>query len=1080
MGKRLLSFIAICMFAVSMAFAQKQVTGTVVDDLGEPVVGASVLVKGTTIGSATDLNGKFTIKDVPNSASTLMVSYIGMKTKEVAIKPNLKVALESDSKNLDDVVVTALGMTKSQKAIGYAATTIKEDAIKTVPVNNVTEALAGKVAGVNFSTSQSGPGGATSIAIRSFSSITGSNEPLWVVDGVPMVNNTVGSSSGDNVMGSGVSNLNQDDIETMTILKGAAATALYGSRAANGVVLVTTKSGSKSGGKNFTIEANAGLQWSQVSYVPQMQDKFGQGWNGNRTLDENGSWGPEMDGKWRVYGAIYDNSQLMQQFKAVKNSVRNFFETGLQQNYSVNMAGNTEKSSYYLSYSHNNEDGVIPSDKDKYTRNTIGYRGSFQPTKWLKLSSNVNLALAKTSSVPTDQGTTMIDGLYEMPRNISIADLKDLTNPFNTPDAYYTEYGITNPYWAIENNYSNLDQKKVYGKVQADITPVKNFTFTYRFGFDYSDYDLKEGLAKITADNPSTSGDNKQDGSVVGRYQRRYETNHDFLANYSNAFGDLTLDVTLGVNMNERYVTQMSTSGSNLTIPTGWWDLANAASHTPTESQSKRRTFGVLGDVQLGWKEQLFLDITGRNDWSSTLPKDNNNFFYPGVTASWIFTETFKDKINPAFISFGKLRAAFGKTGNDASPYYTNNTFVSGFANTPYNGSAINFPMSNGTNSFKTAATKGSSTLKPEMTSEWEFGTEIHFLNNRLSLDAAYYDRTTSDMIMQLNADPASGYSYIMTNFGKVNNHGIEIALNATPIRSKDWQWDVNVNFAKNWNKVKELPEELGGQYTINQFSTSADAIYMRAVVGQELGQLYGYEQQYVDAQNNLKYDVIDDVLSLNPEYDASTGSILCGSDGLPIRTNDVVSLGKSTQNKWTGGFGTDLRWKNLSLSAQFDLHYGGYMFSRTKNLMQFTGNGIETLYNDRRAFVVPGSVVEGEDGKYIENTNAIDQFSGTYQDWFDAGCNVSSNALLVSKTYLKLRTLAVGYSLPKSWLRAATLQDVRISFVASNLFTWTPASNAFIDPDTSSYGSDLYGQFGELYSNPGSRKFGFNVKIKF
>lgn len=1069
----------LCLVATLTTLAQTAITGTVVSAHdNEPVIGATVKVKGASQGAVTDVNGKFSIQVA--SGKTLVVSYIGMQTVETPAKNGMIIRLAGDDRVLDEVVVTALGMTKNQKSIGYAATTLKEGELKTVPTGNITEALAGKVAGVSINQSQAGPGGATSINIRSFSSITGSNEPLWVIDGVPMVNNTIGSNTGDNVMGSGVSNLNQDDIESMTILKGAAATALYGSRAANGVVLVTTKSGAKTGSKSFQIEANAGIQWSRVANLPQMQDKFGQGWNGNRTLDENGSWGPEMDGKWRVYGAIYDNSQLMQEFKAVKDNVKNFFETGIQQNYSINMAGNSAKTTYYLSYSNNKEDGVIPGDHDTFQRNTFSMRGSHQATDWLKLSSNVNFAISETNSVPTDQGTTMIDGLYEMPRNISIADLKDLTNPFNTPDAYYTEYGITNPYWAIANNYSNLNQKKLYGKLQADINPIKDLTLTYRFGFDYSDYDLKEGMAKITADNPSTSGDNRQDGSVYVRYQRRYELNHDFLANYGHKFGDFDVNVTAGVNINERYLTQTSTSGSNLTIETGWWDLANAASHTPSEAQSKRRLIGLLGDIQLGWKDQVFLDITGRNDWSSTLPKDNRSFFYPGITASWNFTETFKDIISPEVLNYGKIRAAWGKTGNDADPYFTNNTFVSGFANTPYNGSAINFPMSNGANSFKTSATKGSSTLKPEMTSEWELGTELHFLNNRLTIDASYYDRTTSDMIMQLNADPASGYSYIMTNFGKVNNHGWEIAINATPIRTKDFEWNVNLNWAKNWNKVKELPEELGGQYTINAFSTSADAIYMRAVVGEELGQLYGYEQQYVDASNNLKYDVIDDVLQLNPKFDEATGKILCGEDGLPTRTSDVVSLGKSTQNRWTGGFGTSLRYKNFTLSAQFDVHYGGYMFSRTKNLMQFTGNGVVTLYNDRRPFIVPGSVIPDGEGGYEENTVAISNFSGAFQDWFDAGCNESSNALLVSKTYLKLRTLAVGYNLPKSWLSAIHLQDVRLSFVASNLFTWTPASNAYVDPDTSSYGTDLYGQFGELYSNPTSRKFGFNVNVKF
>lgn len=1078
MGKRLWSFLTICAFTVSMAFAQQKVTGTVIEaETGEPVVGASVKVKGTTLGAATNLDGKFTLNDVPNSAKTIVVSYIGMTTKEVAIKPNVKVFLSSDAKNLDDVVVTALGITKKQKAVGFAVTTLKDE-IKEVPVSNVVEAIAGRAPGVTVNSSQTGPGGAVSVQIRSFSSITGNNEPLWVIDGIPVQNNTVGSNLGDNVMGSGISNLNQDDIESINILKGAAATALYGSRAANGVVVVTTKSG-KLSNKNFQIEANAGLQWSSVANIPQYQSKYGQGWNGMRTIDENGSWGPQMDGVWRVYGAEYDNSQLLQKFEAV-NDIKDFFETGLQQNYSVNMSGNSENTTYYLSYSHNRDNGVIPGDKDNYKRNTFAVRGSHQATKWLKFSSNLNLAVSTTSSVPTDQGTTAIDGLYEMPRNISFGDLKDLSSPFNTPEAYFTEYGITNPYWAIENNYNFLSQKKIYGKMQADINPIKELTLTYRFGFDYSDYDLKEGLAKITADNPSTSGSNKSDGSLYTLYQRRYELNHDFLANYANTFGDFNLDATAGVNINERYVTSLYNTGSKFSVPSGWWDIANAASNTPGETQSKRRLVGVFADIQLGWKDQVFLDITGRNDVSSTLPEANNSFFYPGITASWIFTETLKDYISPNILSFGKIRAAYGKTGNDADPYKVFDTFVSGFANTPYTASAINFAMSNGTNAFKTSATKGSQTLVPEMTTEWELGTELHFLNNKISLDFSYYNRATRNEIMQLDVEPATGFSYMMTNFGKVRNHGFEIAINATPYRTKDWQWNVNANFCKNWNKVEELPEELGGQYTINRFSTTADAIYMRAVVGQEIGQLYGYEQQYVDASNNLKYVEINKKLQLNPKFDESSAKILCGSDGLPQRTKDVVALGKSTQNKWTGGFGTSLRWKNLNFAAQFEVRYGGYMFSRTKNLMQFTGNGIETLYNDRRAFVVPNSVVADDNGNYIENTNVIDLYSGRFQDWFGNGCNESSNSLLVSKTFLKLRSLSIGYSLPKHWIRTLSLSDVKVSFVANNLFTWTPADNAFIDPDTSSFGTGLEGSFGELYSNPSCRKFGFNVNVKF
>lgn len=1082
--RKLLSIIAMLVLSLSMLMAQNRtVTGSVISaEDGEPVIGATVIVPGTNIGTVTGLDGKFSL-NVPENAKQLTISYVGMASQTVNIRNNkVSVYLEADDKILDDVVVTALGLKKSEKSIGYAATNLKSEDLHVVPVSNVGDAIAGKVAGVSVSTTSTSPGAASSITIRSFSSLTGNNQPLWVIDGVPIVNNNISSNKGDNTMGGGASQLNQDDIEGITILKGAAATALYGSRAANGVILVTTKSGSSLKDKNFMVELNAGMQWSTVGILPQMQNVFGQGWDGSRTLDENGSWGPQMDGKERVYGAIYDNAQLLQKFQAVDDNVRGFFDTGVSYNTSISVAGKSDKTDYYLSYSRVGDDGIMPTDADSYGRNTISMNGSHRCTDWLKFSSNINFANSLTKTVLTDQGTTVIDGLYEMPRNISVADLADLSSPFNTPLAYYTEYGITNPYWALENNYSQLSQKKIYGKVQVDINPIKDLTLTYRFGFDYSDYDLKEGMAKISADNPSTSGDNKQDGSVYALYQRRYEINHDFLANYMHKWGDFDFSATAGVNLNERYATQMSTDASDLTIESGWWHLANAASLTPSESQSKRRLVGVLGDMTLGWKDQLFLDLTGRNDWSSTLPKDGNNFFYAGITGSWIFSEMLPDNMKD-YISYGKVRAAYGKTGNDADPYLTLNTFVSGFANNVYT-EATNFPMSNGTNAFKTSATLGSNTLTPEFTTEWELGADLYFLKNRIHVDFSYYDRKSDDQIMTLNADPASGYSFIVTNFGSIRNHGVELMVNFTPVRTKDWQWDVNFNWNKNYNNVEKLPEELGGEYVINSFSTSKNAVRMKAVVGQELGQFYTYEPQYVDANGNLKYIVIDDVLQSNPAYSGEGNIVVNESDGLPVLTTDVVASGKSTQNKWTGGFGTSLRYKGFSISANFDVRYGGYMFSRTKNLMRFTGNGIETIYNQRRAYIIPGSVnvTTDDNGKNIvsENYTAIDTYGDGIQALYDLGGIAGGEELLIDRTYLKLRTLAVSYTLPKAWSKKVFLDDVRVSFVANNLFTWTPASNCYIDPDVSSYGTDLSGSFGELYSNPSCRKYGFNIAVKF
>lgn len=1067
MKQRLTVFLACLFLSLGTMLAQTKVTGIVVSqEDSQPVVGVSVLVVGTNVGTVTGADGKFSLT-VPAGKSQLRFTYIGMETLEVSARPNMRIVLRSDETNIDEIVVTAMGIKKSEKALGYSATTLKAEDLQQIPVTDVTQAMAGKVAGVQVSATGTDPGAASSIVIRGFSSITGSNEPLWVIDGVPLTNTTY-STSGNSYLGAGSNMINNNDIESMTILKGAAATALYGSRAANGVVVITTKSGS-SARKNFEVNASFGQQYSQVATLPEMQNKYGQGWNGMRTLDENGSWGPEMDGTMRVYGPVVNNSQMLQKFEAVEDNVKDFFSTGVQSNADISLAGQSANTTYYMSYGYTHDDGIMPSHQaDIYKRNSLAFRGSHKANDWLSVSGSVNIANSTTNVPAADQGISVFDGIYEMPRNISITDLQDLTNIFNNPEGYYTEYGITNPYWVLANRYEVLDVKKVFGNAKVDINPFKNLTLTYRFGFDYSDSDTKRGDPKINVNNPA-GGDNNQLGEVYASYYRRYELNHDFLANYTNKFGDFDLNATVGVNMSERSSTNLNATVTDLTIEQGWWDLANGASPSVGETQWKRRMVGLFGDFQLSWKNQVYLTLTGRNDWSSTLPIDNNHFFYPGVTASWVFTEMMpKNDI----LTFGKARIAWGKTGNDPSVYLTSNTYVGGFANTVYHSEAVKFPMSNGTNAFKAVATLGSSTLKPEMTSEFELGLNLQFFKGRVGLDAAYYNRLTDDMIMTLGSDPAYGYTSIVTNMGSVRNKGIELLVNFTPVKTKDWQWDLSFNWAKNWNKVEKLPEELGGEYTLTRFSTSnnADVVYMKAVEGEEIGQLWVYKALRTD-----------------------DGRIVVDSKGMPILSDELQATGKTTMNKWTGGFSTELRYKTITLSAAFDVHYGGWMYSRTKNLMKFTGNGIMTVYNDRRDFVIPNSVQNvgtDEAPVYVENNTVVDYYGNrsgsksiygySIQDWIDNGDNWGGETNLVSKTYLKLRQIALSYDLPRKWIAPLYLQNVRLSLVGSNLLTWLPNSNKYIDPDVSSYGTGLLGSFGEDYTNPTCRKFGFNVAVKF
>ena len=1071
MVKRLTMFLAGIFLCLGSAFAQTQVDGIVVSqEDGQPVIGVSVLVIGTNIGTVTGNDGRFSLT-VPAGKSQLRFSYLGMETLEVSARPRMRIVLRSDDTNLDEIVVTAMGISRQQKTLGYSATQLDNDELTLGKMTDVTSALAGKVAGVQISASSADPGTANSVIIRGFSSINGNNQPLYVVDGVPLQQTTSLSQGHEEAMG-GISNINPNDIESMTVLKGAAATALYGSRAANGVIVVTTKSGKRGDGRNFTITYDGSVQWRTVATLPKFQNQFGQGWNGKQTFIENGSWGPEFDGSQQVYGPIWNHQQLIHKYEAVENNIKDFFETGLTTSHSVALSGVSDdsKMTYYLSYGYSGDDGIIPSNKDIYRRNTIAMRASYEPISWLRVSSSVNIATSKADVPGSFQGTSVIDGILEFPRDLSLVDRKDLSSPFNTPEAWYTPYGITNPYWAIENNYNHNDSKQVQGKIQADIKPIRQLTLTYRYGFDYTDYDFKIGFPQITLDDALINEDYgyapsnmNQDGWVFSRYLRKYEKNHDFLANWADKYldGMLDVNVTAGVNMNERYQTLSSGQTDKLTFNTGFWDLSNGSTISElSESQSKRRLVGLFGDITLGWDEMLYLGLTARNDWSSTLPLNKNSYFYPGATLSWIFTRLIpKNNI----LDFGKLRLAYGKTGNDASPYLTSARFIQGTSRAYYGSDVAKFPLG-GVNAFQAASTIGSSDLKPEMTTEYEIGLNLAFFGNRINIDAAYYNRETKDQIFTLPVDPASGYAYMVTNFGNVRNRGIELLVNTTPVRTKDFRWDLGFNFSKNNNKVLSMPASVeGGKTDIYSFSAGNDAVYFYAEEGNPMGEYYTYMPQYTN-----------------------DGKLIVGEDGQPLLTTDLKDTGKNMNPDWIGGVTTALSWKGITLSAALDIRKGGYMFSRSKNLMQFTGNGAITTYNERRPFVIPNSVVSDGKGGYVENTTPIflgggDLGYGDYQGFYnDYGWGQGGEAYLLNKSFVKLRNITLAYQLPKALVSKLYLSDITVSLFCNNVFTWTHKSNTFIDPEGSTTGNDLEGQFGELYVNPGCRTFGFNVGVKF
>lgn len=1067
MIKKLTLFLALVFLGAGISFAQMTVTGTVTaEEDGLPIVGATVQVVGSQAGTATDVDGMFTL-NVPSGKSMLRVSYIGMQTVEVAASPGMNIVLKSSDNTLDEVVVTAMGIKRSAKALGYSATAVKGDDITATRTNDIMSGLAGKVAGVQIAESSSDPGSSKSVIIRGVSSLSGNNQPLYIVDGVPMNNSATFSGDGLNSgfdFGNGASAVNPDDVESMTILKGAAATALYGSRAGNGVILITTKKGAKQA-RGVGIEYNGGLQWESVLRLPQTQDRFGMGWYGDKTDIENGSWGPEMDGSMLRYGWIYNNSQKMKSYVPIKNNMKDFFDTGFRFNNSLSYNGATDKSTYYLSLSQISDNGIIPTKKDSYDKYTFSARGSHREGH-VTFSTSLNYAFQRNKFVTTGQGTTsMYNSIMQTPRDISIAEFKDLSDPFNMPDYYYTPYGVTNPYWILENYQNDFEQERFYGNFEVRYDFLKYFNLTYRFGMDTNTSQHNIGQPNLRAlfgGSPNAAlepePDNlaKETGLVSQQTSRRREMDHNLMLTYDQQINnDWRVNASVGFNGNERRYSYLFGSVTNLTIPT-WFNLSNSAEIPTVEQyQWKRRYLGLYGTAEVDYKNFLYLTLNLRNDWSSTLPKGNRSFFYPGITASFLFSELLSPEARE-ILSFGKLRAAWGRTGNDAGVYMTNSVYAQALANSSgWADSAFPFTKT-GTNAYTAGNVLGSMNLSPEMTTEAEVGLQLAFFQNRLSFDISYYNRNTDKQIFSLNMDPATGYTAQNMNLGKINNKGVEILVNATPVKIGDFSWDVSWNFTKNKSKVISLPEELGGIANIYGLSGGTS---MYAIEGMPLGVFKAYVPLRTD-----------------------DGKIICDSKGLPIQNPDQQIVGDMNY-KYQMGFGTTLRYKGVSLSAALDIRKGGVMYSRTADIMYFTGNAIQTAYNNRNPFIVPNSVQQvgsDDDGNPIYGENTTFLTPSTMFNYWDAGGDKLDAAFLVDKSYVKLRNVVLTWDLPSKWFAKTFLTGVSISAFGNNLFVWTPKSNTFIDPEITSFGNDLEGNYGEYSANPSSRKFGFNLKVKF
>lgn len=1063
-------FLLVFILALSIfsGIAQTRVlTGTVSSsDDGLPIPGVSVSVKGTTTGTISDMNGGYSLT-VPDNAKTLVFSFVGMITQEVAITSASKidVKMKSDVIGVEEVVVTAMGITKDKKALGYAVSEFKREDLENVQVLDASTALQGKVAGVSISPSSGAPGASTRVLVRGISSLTGSNQPLYIIDGVPVNNeysNANSTSASTNAtrtvdFGNAASDINPNDIENISILKGAAATNLYGSRAANGVVIIKTKSGKKN--QDLRIDFSSSTSLMDVGRLPYYQEKFGQGWSNHFAYEENGSWGPMLDGKERLTGNVVNNSQRLAPFKYQKNSLRDFYEYGYTTDNSISLYGGMEKVGYLLSFTNANSDGIIPGESDVLKRNSVLFKANGGTDK-TKIDFSANYINKQLSAVATGQGDdagggkTIFQEILQNPINHYLPEYRNYMGPFDNLDNYFNRYA-QNPYWIVNMNGNENKQDRLIASTNITRDLAKGLKLAWKGGMDTYSYMYKDwgAVAKINDGTPNASS-NDVFGMVKEESKTVKQLDSDLILTYE---GDLNLgsektlefDLMLGNNINERTQKRHTTISKGLVVPE-FYNVANISGSAEVSTfESTRRLIGVYGQADLTYNNFLYLQLTARNDWSSTLPKANNSFFYPGANLGFIFTDLMKKS---DVLSYGKVRMSYAMVGNDAAPYQIDPYYsVAQIRGGDFG--VINYPVG-GIPAYEKGSVLGNPNLKPELSREFEIGTELRFFNNRFGLDAAYYNKVTTDLIMQATIASSSGYLFQTTNLGQITNSGVEVQMEVTPVKTNNFKWDMTYTFTKSNSILDKLSEEMGiSEYVIN----SAYEAEFVAIPGKQLGQFRIPGYQYT------------------PD-----GKVVVGDNGLPLEGEKEL-VGSSVPD-FNMSLINNLSYKNFKLSFLLDYQKGGKMYSYTSSITYWSGNNEQSIINDRRPYIIPNSVQKVTDAQgkvtYVENTVPIDE---NWHEYYSSNTNKPiESERIIDKTYFRIRELSLSYKLGKSFTDKLGLASGSLSLYGRNLLLWTPADNSFIDPETSTWGNDLEGMFGEFGGSPSVRTYGLKLNVSF
>lgn len=1079
MGKRIHLFLLALAIGVIQGAAQVTTVRGIVttEEDGEPVIGASVIVKGTSLGTVTDVNGRFELSGLPPSATRLLISYISLMAKEVAIAPQVSVTLKSDTHLLDEVVVTALGISREKKALGYTAQEVKQDALVQGKDNNLLNSLSGKIAGVRITNTQ-GDVGSSRIVIRGETSIAGENQPLFIVDGIPVDNSQLNARSSGRDFKNAIADLNPEDIKTLTVLKGPNAAALYGARAAHGAIVITTKGGDKRQ-KGIGITLHSSTQVSFVATLPEFQNLFGQGAGGrfsyvdgkgagvNDGVDE--SWGPRLD-----IGLLIpqfdspldaDGNRVATPWVSHPNNVRDYFRMGISTNNGISVARGDDKYQFRVGYNYEKQVSIVPDAGTNKTN--ISLNTDYHLAKWIVVGATANYIVYTAPSLPgsaTPSGSNvrsnspMLQFLW-FGRQVDTNSLKaDYTRNWNS--SYYD-----NPFWSTSYNTQSQERHRLIGDLHAEFRLTDGLNVRFRTSTDWYNDRRKSKVKWGSAGAGSPYGSYAEDAYTVK------ENNTEVLATYIKQLNkNWGIDALLGFNVRNKQYENNYQAAPRLAVA-DLYTLTNSRDPLISSNDFYRlRQYGLYGSIQLDYRRWAFLNITGRNDWSSTLPVDNNSYFYPSVTASVLLSEAFGWRSKA--VNYLKIRGGWSQVGADANPYQLATVFTS---ETAFNGNPLQSSSTIGMNP----------NLKPEKTSSIEAGFEAAFWDNRLYLDFTYYKTDSRNQILKLATTAASGYTSQVRNAGHIRNRGYEIQLGAVPIQtSKGFRWNLDLNYGANSSKVVKLDDE--GLITSYQLYSSG--IQILASVGEAYGTLFG--TSYVRDAN---------------------GNVVVDANGLPKISTTNKTLGKFTPD-WTGGISNTFSYRSLSLSFLIDASVGGSIFSNTNKTGKYTGVLANTLsgrdaehgglwyYTDAMGNNVrlpeSPSYSVSSDGLYYAQVNG--QSTRVYQDGImvegvtESG---SKNEEVVSAekyyhriysiaeanvydaSYVKLREVALSYRLPRLWTQKLHLQEASVTLTGRNLWTiYKSVPN--IDPESALTTGNAQGV--EAYSLPTTRSFGVNLSVKF